>query len=109
MSTTELVIMGVLFLILLGVQFVVLRTLINSGNAEVVFDSNQFNELANSALAHNNEQFLSLANERFERQHSEAENQLDSRKKEIENLLQPLTQQITRLEAENKEMEKARN
>jgi DNA recombination protein RmuC len=65
--------------------------------------------MANKALANNNEQFLALAKERFERQQSDAESQLDIRKKEIENLLQPLSQQITKLENENKEMERARN
>jgi len=109
MSTQELLIVGLLFLILFAIQIVILRSLKNSKDSDANFDPNQFNELANKALAHNNEQFLTLAKERFERQQGDAESQLDSRKKEIENLLQPLTQQITKLETENKEMEKARN
>tara|TARA_B100000683_G_scaffold64231_1_gene62646 strand:- start:834 stop:1946 length:1113 start_codon:yes stop_codon:yes gene_type:complete len=80
-----------------------------SSNQDSDFDSNQFSELANKALANNNEQFLTLAKERFERQQSDADSQLESRKKEIENLLQPLAQQISKLETENKEMERARN
>ena len=86
-----------------------LRSLKGSNNQNTNFDSTQFNELANKALTHNNEQFLVLANERFERQQSDAESELDFRKKEVENLIKPLTEQIQKLENENKAMEKARS
>ena len=109
MSNQEMLVLGILFIVLLGIQVLILRSLKNSNESEAGFDSNQFNEIANKALASNNEQFLALAKERLERQQSDAEGQLDSRKKEIENLLQPLSQQISKLENENKEMEKARN
>ena len=109
MSTQEMVILGLLFLAVIGIQVLILRSLKKPGEVNSGFDSSQFNELANKALANNNEQFLTLAKERFERQQSDAESQLESRKKEIENLLQPLSQQISKLETENKEMEKARN
>ena len=109
MSTQEMLIFGALFLVLVGIQILILRSMKYSNDQSSEFDSNQFNELANKALANNNEQFLTLAKERFERQQSDADSQLESRKKEIENLLQPLAQQISKLETENKEMEKARN
>lgn len=109
MSTQELLVMGLLFIVLLAIQIIILKSLNRSNNHTSEFDTNQFNEMANKALANNNEQFLALAKERFERQQSDAESQLDIRKKEIENLLQPLSQQITKLENENKEMERARN
>ena len=109
MSTQELLVMGLLFIVLLAIQIIILKSLNRSNNHTSEFDTNQFNEIANKALANNNEQFLALAKERFERQQSDAESQLDIRKKEIENLLQPLSQQITKLENENKEMERARN
>ena len=104
-----MLIFGALFLVLVGIQILILRSMKYSNDQSSEFDSNQFNELANKALANNNEQFLTLAKERFERQQSDADSQLESRKKEIENLLQPLAQQISKLETENKEMEKARN
>jgi len=103
------VILGLLFLAVIGIQVLILRSLKNPAEVDSGFDSSQFNELANKALANNNEQFLTLAKERFERQQSDADSQLESRKKEIENLLQPLSQQISKLETENREMEKARN
>lgn len=109
MSSQEMLIFVGLFLVLVGIQILILRSMKYSSNQDSEFDSNQFNELANKALANNNEQFLTLAKERFERQQSDADSQLESRKKEIENLLQPLAQQISNLETENKEMEKARN
>ena len=109
MSTQEMLIFGALFLVLVGIQILILRSMKYSSNQDSDFDSNQFSELANKALANNNEQFLTLAKERFERQQSDADSQLESRKKEIENLLQPLAQQISKLETENKEMERARN
>ena len=105
MSTQEMLIFGALFLVLVGIQILILRSMKYSSNQDSDFDSNQFSELANKALANNNEQFLTLAKERFERQQSDADSQLESRKKEIENLLQPLAQQISKLETENKEME----
>ena len=109
MSTQEMLVMGLLFIVLLAIQIIILKSLNRSNVNTSEFDTNQFNEMANKALANNNEQFLALAKERFERQQSDAESQLDIRKKEIENLLQPLSQQITKLENENKEMERARN
>ncbi len=109
MSTQEMLVMGLLFIVLLAIQIIILKSLNRSNDNTSEFDTNQFNEMANKALANNNEQFLALAKERFERQQSDAESQLDIRKKEIENLLQPLSQQITKLENENKEMERARN
>jgi len=109
MSTQEMLVMGLLFVVLLAIQIIILKSLNRSNVNTSEFDTNQFNEMANKALANNNEQFLALAKERFERQQSDAESQLDIRKKEIENLLQPLSQQITKLENENKEMERARN
>ncbi len=109
MSTQEMLVMSLLFIVLLAIQIIILKSLNRSNENTSEFDTNQFNDMANKALANNNEQFLALAKERFERQQSDAESQLDIRKKEIENLLQPLSQQITKLENENKEMERARN
>ena len=109
MSTQEMVILGLLFLAVHWNPSPNFALPEKPCKVDSGFDSSQFNELANKALANNNEQFLTLAKERFERQQSDADSQLESRKKEIENLLQPLSQQITKLETENKEMEKARN
>ena len=83
MSTQEMLILGLLFLAVFGIQILILRSLKNPAKVNSGFDSSQFNELANKALANNNEQFLTLAKERFERQQSDAESQLESRKKEI--------------------------
>ncbi len=109
MSTQEMLVMGLLFIVLLAIQIIILKSLNRSNENTSEFDTNQFNDMANKALANNNEQFLALAKELFERQQSDAEIKLYIRKKEIENLLQPLSQQITKLENENKEMERARN
>ena len=79
MSNQEMLVLGILFIVLLGIQVLILRSLKNSNESEAGFDSNQFNEIANKALASNNEQFLALAKERLERQQSDAEGQLASR------------------------------
>lgn len=109
MSTVEILVLGILFLIVIGFQITIFKRLKPEEIEDTSIDyNNQFSEIASSALSKNNEQFLQLADERFKRQQSNASNELESRKKEIETLIQPLSEQIKKLENENKLMEKAR-
>jgi len=109
MSTVEILVLGILFLIVIGFQITIFKRLKPEEIGDTSIDyNNQFSEIASSALSKNNEQFLQLADERFKRQQSNASNELESRKKEIETLIQPLSEQIKKLEDENKLMEKAR-
>jgi len=109
MSTVEILVLGILFVIVIGFQITIFKRLKPEEIEDTSIDyNNQFSEIASSALSKNNEQFLQLADERFKRQQSNASNELESRKKEIETLIQPLSEQIKKLEDENKLMEKAR-
>ena len=109
MSTVEILVLGILFLIVIGFQITIFKRLKPEEIEDTSIDyNNHFSEIASSALSKNNEQFLQLADERFKRQQSNASNELESRKKEIETLIQPLSEQIKKLENENKLMEKAR-
>ena len=109
MSTVEILVLGILFVIVIGFQITIFKRLKPEEIEDTSIDyNNQFSEIASSALRKNNEQFLQLADERFKRQQSNASNELESRKKEIETLIQPLSEQIKKLEDENKLMEKAR-
>ena len=109
MNTVEILVLGILFLIVIGFQITIFKRLKPDEIDETSIDYNsQFSEIASNALSKNNEQFLQLADERFKRQQSNASNELESRKKEIETLIQPLSEQIKKLEDENKLMEKAR-
>ena len=109
MNTVEILVLGILFLIVIGFQITIFKRLKPDEIDETSVDyNNQFSEIASNALSKNNEQFLQLADERFKRQQSNASNELESRKKEIETLIQPLSEQIKKLEDENKLMEKAR-
>ena len=47
MSNQEMLVLGILFIVLLGIQVLILRSLKNSYESEAGFDSNQFNEIAN--------------------------------------------------------------
>lgn len=67
-----------------------------------------FGNLAKKALAGNSEQFLTLAKERFTTSETEAKNELEKRKKEIENLLKPLAETLGKLDQKTGEIEKAR-
>ncbi len=89
MSTQEMLVMGLLFIVLLAIQIIILKSLNRSNENTSEFDTNQFNDMANKALANNNEQFLALAKERFERQQSDAESQLDIRKKRLKICFNP--------------------
>ena len=109
MSTVEILVLGILFVIVIGFQITIFKRLKPEEIEDTSIDyNNQFSEIASSALSKNNEQFLQLADERLKRQQSNASNELESRKKEIETLIQPLSEQIKKLEDENKLMEKAR-
>ena len=76
-------------------------------------NDNQIENIASKVLRNLQEDqqktFLGLANQRLAQAYSDGENQLEMRKTEIENLIKPLTEQISKLEEENKNMEKARN
>lgn len=68
----------------------------------------RFQALAHQALRGNAEQFLTLANEKFESSRSQARADLEERRKAIEALLQPLAQGLEKLDQRAAEIERAR-
>ena len=67
-----------------------------------------FQSLAAAALKGTSEQFLALAAEKLEGSRAGARADLDERKTEIRNLLEPLKETLTRLERRTGEVERAR-
>lgn len=67
-----------------------------------------FKALAADALKSSNEDFLTLAEQRFKALQQEAEGELESRKIAIETLVQPLQQALETYQEEAKELEAAR-
>ena len=67
-----------------------------------------FADLASRALRSNNESFLQLAAERLGAQSKEAKQSLTEKEEAIKKLLDPLDKALTSLDAQTREMEKAR-
>ncbi len=68
----------------------------------------RFKTLANDILSSNSRTFLQLVSERFDAHRSEAEKTLEARKKEIENLLAPIRENLEKFERTVGDIEKAR-
>jgi DNA recombination protein RmuC len=69
---------------------------------------NRFQALAQQALRGNAEQFLTLANEKFESSRSRARADLEERRKAIEALLKPLAEGLEKLDQRAGEIERSR-
>jgi DNA recombination protein RmuC len=67
-----------------------------------------FHSLAASALRGNTEQFLQLAQQKWEATRDQSTQDLDARKQAIESLLAPLKESLGRLDARTGDLEKAR-
>ena len=65
--------------------------------------SDTFAALAAEALRNNNQSFLQQAEQSFKTQLTEARGDLDGRKKEIENLIKPIREQLSRVESERQQ------
>lgn len=68
-----------------------------------------FNALAADALNKNNEAFLNLANQKLDTVRTEAASELEMRKKAVEVLVQPISRTLENLDAQIREIEKARS
>jgi DNA recombination protein RmuC len=68
----------------------------------------QFNVLASSALEKNNASFLQLAKGAFEKQHSEARNELEKRQTAVETLVKPISESLKQVDEHVRELEKSR-
>ncbi|WP_221892561.1 DNA recombination protein RmuC [Pontivivens nitratireducens] len=68
----------------------------------------RFDELARKALDGNAERFLTSVTERFEKHKQAADADLGARQKGIETLLAPIRENLTKFEAQTREIEKAR-
>lgn len=64
-----------------------------------------FKALAQAALQSNNEQFLSLAGERFKAQHAQGANDLEKRTADIEKLVKPIEKELVRLNTLSEQMQ----
>ncbi len=67
-----------------------------------------FAGIASRALAANNDSFLTLARQAFEKLQSTSQGDLDQRKQAIESLLTPVREQLARYEVGVRELEKSR-
>lgn len=67
--------------------------------------SNQFKALSGEALAKSTEQLVSQAEEVLKRYREAAEGDDEARKKEIESLLQPVKENLQKMDVQNREME----
>jgi len=67
-----------------------------------------FRGLAAEALQANNEMFLALAREKLAGLHQEAKGDLESRQRAIDELVRPLKESLTRVDASIQQMEQAR-
>ena len=70
--------------------------------------SAQMENVANRVSQQNSENFLQLAEERLGKVSSSAEKDHEARKKEMEDLIKPMTQSLTNLDKISQEMEKER-
>ena len=68
----------------------------------------RFENIATEVNQRNTEAFLQLAEQKFNSDQKEAEKSLDARKMEVENLIKPLREEMTKLSNANSEMEKER-
>ncbi len=68
----------------------------------------RFRSLASDVLEHNSRTFLRLVSERFDAHRNEAEKSLEARKKEIEGLVKPIAESLTKFERAVGEIEKSR-
>ena len=68
----------------------------------------RFENIATEVNQRNTEAFLQLAEQKFNSDQKEAEKSLDARKMEVENLIKPLREEMTKLSQANSEMEKER-
>ncbi len=67
-----------------------------------------FAMVAAEALKGNNQQFIALAKSELERQHQHAEGDLEARKKEVENLVKPISDTLDKLGKEVRDIETKR-
>ncbi len=70
--------------------------------------ANTFNQLSNEALSRNNNSFLKLAEENLKRHQSEANAELQSREKAIEQLIKPINDALLNTSKQIHEIEKER-
>ncbi len=81
------------------------RTLLDDAHVKL---REAFAGVSAEALAHNNEAFLALARQRFERQSAEAAGTLDERKAQIEGLLKPMRELMDQYQRRLGDIEKSR-
>ncbi|MBL1321650.1 MAG: DNA recombination protein RmuC [Methylophaga sp.] len=70
--------------------------------------ANTFNQLSNEALSRNNDNFLKLAEENLKRHQSEANAELQSREKAIEQLIKPINDALLNTSKQIHDIEKER-
>src|SRR5271157_5023333 len=68
-----------------------------------------FQALAADALSNNNESFLHLAKERLEKYQAEAKGDLEARQEAVENLVTPIKESLTKVDAQIQQIEKERS
>ena len=89
-----------------GIGFWLARRMSGDGQAAL---KDTFQALSADVLAKNTEQFLQLAQTRFEALQAAGKGELELSKKSMEILVQPLKEQLERLQQHNKELEQSRH
>ena len=70
---------------------------------------NAFKALASDALKNNNSSFLQIAQETLKRFHTEAKGDLEARQTAVENMVAPVRESLSKVDAQIQQMEKARS
>src|SRR6202161_3016550 len=85
-----------------------IELLTNAGDRAATDLQNAFKALAADALKSNNSSFLQIAQETLNRFQSEAEGDLDARQKAVADLVTPMRESLSKVDAQIQQMEVAR-
>src|ERR1700686_3422092 len=85
-----------------------IELLTKAGDRAAADLQNAFKALAADALKSNNSSFLQIAQETLKRFHSEAKGDLDARQKAVADLVSPVRESLTKVDAQIQQMEIAR-
>ena len=88
--------------------WLVLRSQVTAGRRAATELETVFRALSSEALRTNNDDFLQLATTKLERFHLEAQNDLESRQKAVEQLVRPLKESLERVDKKVESLEASR-
>jgi DNA recombination protein RmuC len=98
-------VIGIVFGLIIGLSIVllVLKGIASKNDKNQANMANAFSSLASEALEKNNTSFLQLAEQNMQIHQTKAENDLETRKKEVADLVKPLADQLGKIEKDRLE------